>query len=129
MGAAMGAVRVETEQESRALRWRMVLESAARVSQRIFRGLWQSDALITLLMTALMLGSALAVAYSAHLNRTLYSDLASLQAERDGYQRQWTQLLLEQSALSAHSHVENRAVTELDMEVPARDDIVVLQTQ
>lgn len=129
MGASMGAVRVDSGQESRTVRWRMVLESAARVSQRIFRGLWRSDVLITLVMTALMLGSALAVAYSAHLNRTLYSDLAGLQAERDGYQRQWTQLLLEQSALSAHSHVESRAIRELDMQVPDRGDIVVLQTQ
>lgn len=125
----MGAVRIESEKESRVLRWRAVLESAARVSRRIFRNLWRSDVLITLGMVGLLLGSALAVAYSSHLNRALYSDLASLQKERDGYQRQWTQLLLEQSALSAHSHVESRAVRELDMEVPSREDIVVLQTQ
>lgn len=125
----MGAIRVESETESRVLRWRMVLESAARVSRRIFRNLWRADVLVTLAMVGLLLGSALAVAYSSHLNRSLYSDLASLQKERDGYQRQWTQLLLEQSALSAHSHVESRAVRELDMEVPSREDIVVLQTQ
>lgn len=125
----MGAIRIESEAESRVLRWRMVLESAARVSRRIFRNLWRADVLVTLAMVGLLLGSALAVAYSSHLNRSLYSDLASLQKERDGYQRQWTQLLLEQSALSAHSHVESRAVRELDMEVPSREDIVVLQTQ
>ena len=125
----MGAVRIESEPENRVLRWRMVLESAARVSRRIFLSLWRSDVLVTLSMVGVLLGSALAVAYSSHLNRSLYSDLASLQSERDGYQRQWTQLLLEQSALSAHSHVESRAVRELDMKVPAREDIVVLQTQ
>lgn len=125
----MGAVRIESEPENRVLRWRMVLESAARVSRRIFRSLWRSDVLVTLSMVGVLLGSALAVAYSSHLNRSLYSDLASLQSERDGYQRQWTQLLLEQSALSAHSHVESRAVRELDMKVPTREDIVVLQTQ
>ncbi|TDT37886.1 cell division protein FtsL [Halospina denitrificans] len=125
----MGAVRIEGETGNRALRWRMVLDSAARVSRRIFRNLWRSDVLLTLAMVGLLLGSALAVAYSSHLNRSLYSDLASLQEERDGYQRQWTQLLLEQSALSAHSHVESRAARELDMQVPSREDIVVLQTQ
>lgn len=125
----MGAVKVETGTNDRALRWRMVLERASRVSYRIFAGLWQREVLVTLLMTALLLGSALAVAYSSHLNRSLYSTLTSLQDERDGYQRQWTQLLLEQSALSAHSHVESRAVRELEMEVPSREDIVVLQTQ
>lgn len=125
----MGAVKVETRTNDRALRWRMVLERASRVSYRIFAGLWQREVLVTLLMTALLLGSALAVAYSSHLNRSLYSTLTSLQDERDGYQRQWTQLLLEQSALSAHSHVESRAVRELEMEVPSREDIVVLQTQ
>ena len=129
MGASMGAVRIERKADNRVVRWRMVLDRAARVSRRIFRNLWRGDVLITLAMVGLLLGSALAVTYASHLNRSLYSDLASLQKARDGYQRQWTQLLLEQSALSAHSHVENRAVRELDMKVPSRDDIVVLQTQ
>lgn len=125
----MGAVKVESGKHGRVARWRLVLDSAARVSHRIFRNLWRQDVLVTLIMTGLLLGSAVAVAYSSHLNRVLYTQLASLQDERDAYQRQWTQLLLEQSALSAHSHVEDRAIRELDMEVPAREDIVVLQTQ
>ena len=108
-------------------RLKKTLDTAMRVSERIFRGIWQRDVLITLALVAVLLGSAMAVAYAAHFNRVLYSSLSQLQLERDAYQRQWTQLLLEQSALSAHSHVEQQAVTELEMQVPEREDIVVVQ--
>ena len=125
----MGATAVRSETGARALRWREVLEAAARISGRIFRGLWDCRVLVTLLMLLVLTVSALAVVYASHLNRTLYGTLNDLRDDRDAYQRQWTQLLLEQSALSAHSHVEGRAARELDMKVPARDDIVVVTTR
>ncbi|KAA8980676.1 MULTISPECIES: cell division protein FtsL [Gammaproteobacteria] len=125
----MGATAVRSETGGRALRWREVLDAAARISGRIFRGLWGSRVLVTLLMLLVLTVSALAVVYASHLNRTLYGTLTDLRDERDAYQRQWTQLLLEQSALSAHSHVEGRAARELEMKVPARDDIVVVTTR
>lgn len=125
----MGATAIRSEAGGRALRWREVLDAAARISARIFQGLWDSRVLVTLLMLVTLTVSALAVVYASHLNRSLYSTLNDLRDERDAYQRQWTQLLLEQSALSAHSHVEGRAARELDMKVPARDDIVVVTTR
>ncbi|MEQ6886853.1 cell division protein FtsL [Salicola sp. Rm-C-2C1-2] len=125
----MGATTIRPETGGRALRWREVLDAAARISARIFHGLWDSRVLVTLLMLVTLTVSALAVVHASHLNRSLYSTLNDLRDERDAYQRQWTQLLLEQSALSAHSHVEGRATRELDMKVPARDDIVVVTTR
>ncbi|MGM0433384.1 MAG: cell division protein FtsL [Pseudomonadota bacterium] len=125
----MGATAVRSETGGRALRWREVLDAAARISGRIFRGLWDARVLVTLLMLLVLTVSALAVVHASHLNRSLYGTLNDLRDERDAYQRQWTQLLLEQSALSAHSHVEGRAARELDMKVPARDDIVVVTTR
>lgn len=125
----MGATTVRPTAEGRALRWREVLEAAGRISGRIFYGLWDSRVLVTLLMLVILTASALAVAYASHLNRALYGTLTDLRDERDAYQRQWTQLLLEQSALNAHSHVEGRATRELGMTVPAREDIVVVTTR
>lgn len=125
----MGATTVKPTAEGRAMRWREVLDAANRISGRIFYGLWDSRVLVTLLMLVTLTVSALAVVYSSHLNRTLYGNLTDLQDERDAYQRQWTQLLLEQSALSAHSHVEGRATRELEMKVPVREDIVVVTTR
>ncbi|PAU79947.1 cell division protein FtsL [Halovibrio salipaludis] len=125
----MGATAVRSEAGGRALRWREVLDAATRISSRIFRGLWDPRVLATLVMLLVLTASALAVVHASHLNRTLYGTLNDLRDERDAYQRQWTQLLLEQSALSAHSHVEGRAARELEMKVPARDDIVVVTTR
>ena len=121
----MGAVSVDNT--PKAFRWRQTFASAVRVSRRIFSELWQPRVLITLALVVCLVGSAVAVAYSAHLNRMLYSTLSDLQSERDAYQRQWTQLLLEQSALSAHGHIEKQAVSRLSMQVPERDDIVVIR--
>ncbi|MGM0449199.1 MAG: cell division protein FtsL [Pseudomonadota bacterium] len=125
----MGATTVRPTAEGRAMRWREVLDAASRISGRIFYGLWDSRVLVTLLMLITLTVSALAVVYASHLNRSLYGNLTDLQDERDAYQRQWTQLLLEQSALSAHSHVEGRATRELEMKVPVREDIVVVTTR
>lgn len=125
----MGATTVRPTTEGRAMRWREVLDAASRISRRIFCDLWDSRVLVTLLMLLTLTVSALAVVYASHLNRSLYGNLTDLQDERDAYQRQWTQLLLEQSALSAHSHVEGRATRELEMKVPVREDIVVVTTR
>lgn len=125
----MGATAVKSKSEGRMLRWREVLDAATRISRRIFEGLWDTRVLVTLLMLVALTVSALSVVHASHMNRSLYGTLADLRDQRDAYQRQWTQLLLEQSALSAHSHVEGRATRELDMKVPARDDIVVVKTR
>lgn len=120
----MGAVSVETGAGS--IRWRDGLASALRVSRLIMRGLWRRDLLITLVLVAALLASAIGVIYAVHLNRQLFSSLNRLQVQRDAYQRTWSQLLLEESALSAHSRVEQHAVTDLNMKVPGRDDITLV---
>jgi cell division protein FtsL len=73
-----------------------------------------------------LLASSVDVVVAAHENRTLFNTLAELQGERDRYQREWSQLLLEQSALSAHGRVEKLAAERLGMVVPGREDIVLV---
>jgi cell division protein FtsL len=80
-----------------------------------------------LALVTLLLASSIGVIYTVHLNRDLFSTLNRLQDQRDAYQRTWSQLLLEQSALSAHTRVEQAAVNKLDMKVPGRDDIRIVQ--
>lgn len=121
----MGAVSVQPE--TKGLRWRDSLASAWRISGQVFRGLWRADHLITLVLVVVLMASAIGVVYTVHLNRGLFSQLNHLQSQRDADQRTWSQLLLEQSALSAHNRVEQRAVNELDMKVPGKNDIQVVQ--
>ncbi|TBW56260.1 cell division protein FtsL [Marinobacter halodurans] len=105
------------------------VNTAMRLSRRIFAGLCQRHVLISAGLASVLVFSAIGVVYSAHENRVLFNDLAQLQAQRDGYQREWSQLLLEQSALSAHSRVEARASQGMNMVVPGKQDIVLVQAQ
>lgn len=77
-------------------------------------------------LVGVLLASSVGVVVAAHENRTLFNTLAELQGERDRYQREWSQLLLEQSALSAHGRVEKLAAERLGMVVPGREDIVLV---
>lgn len=119
---------VQTRTKLRPATVKAGMATAMRLSHRIFAGLWQRQVLITAGLASVLLMSSIGVVYSAHENRVLFNDLATLQDQRDGYHREWSQLLLEQSALSSHSRVENRAATNLGMVVPGRHDIVLVPT-
>lgn len=125
----MSAVTLERPAQAPVLRREQVrrgVNEALRLSVAIFRTLARRQVLITLGLSLALIGSAIGVAVSAHQNRNLYNTLSELQAARDGYQREWNQLLLEQSALSAHGWVEQQATGALDMIVPGREHIVLV---
>ena len=102
------------------------VSDALKLSAKIFHALAEPRVVVTLGLAALLIGSAIGVAVSAHQNRELYNILSELQLQRDAYQRQWSQLLLEQSALSAHGRIERKAAEELGMVVPGQENIVLV---
>ncbi len=125
----MSAVTLERPVRTSALTRENVrgrVSDALRVSGRIFRSLAEPRVVVSLSLAVLLIGSAIGVAVSAHQNRNLYNTLSELQAARDAYQREWSQLLLEQSALSAYGRIERKAVQELGMVVPGREHIVLV---
>ncbi len=71
-------------------------------------------------------GSALAVVGSAYESRQLLNELQRLETRRNALQVEWGRLLLEQSSLVAQGRVEDIAVAELGMKVPAIQNIVVI---
>jgi cell division protein FtsL len=81
---------------------------------------------LLVLWLAVML-SALAVVYSSHRCRLLYSELAILQQRENNLQVIWGQYLLEQSSLASLSRIEKKALTELGMTVPDIKDVVMVQ--
>lgn len=121
----MGAVAKITS-PPRHQRFRETARIGVRLSRQIFCALWQAPVLISFALVALLSASAIGVVYASHSNRLLFNELSNLQVERDAYQRQWSQLLLEQSALSAQSRIEQLATEEFSMVVPGRGDIVVV---
>ena len=125
----MGAVAIEQKTKTAGLNKQRVrdgLSTAVRLSRQVFVALQQRQAVISMVLVALLLVSALGVVVSAHENRELFNTLSELQGERDGYQREWSQLLLEQSALSAHGRVEQLASERFGMSVPGKEDVVLV---
>lgn len=125
----MGAVAIEEPVKTAKLNKQKVREgvaAAVRISRQVFDATRQRKVVATLALVALLLASSIGVVVSAHENRELFNTLSQLQAERDRYQSEWSQLLLEQSALSAHGRVENLASERFGMVVPGREDIVLV---
>ena len=125
----MGAVAIVEPVKTSRLNAQVVrngVASALRISGQVFAATRQRNVLISLSLVAMLLASAIGVVVSAHKNRVLFNGLSQLHEERDHFQREWSQLLLEQSALSAHGRVENLASTRFNMIVPGRQDIVLV---
>ncbi|MEE3170821.1 MAG: cell division protein FtsL [Pseudomonadota bacterium] len=125
----MGAVAIEEPVRTAKLNKQRVREgvaTAVRISRRVFDAMRQGRMLVTLALVGVLLASSIGVVVSAHDNRELFNTLSQLQAERDRYQSEWSQLLLEQSALSAHGRVEKLAAERFSMVVPERQDIVLV---
>jgi cell division protein FtsL len=80
-----------------------------------------------IVLSFLVLMSALGVVYTKYLNRNLHIQLEQLQEKRDQLHVEWTQLLLEQGMLASDVRVEKIAREKLGMIVPASKDIVVVQ--
>jgi cell division protein FtsL len=80
-----------------------------------------------LLLAVAVLGTALLVIETRHDSRLLFAQLQRLHGERDTLNTEWGQLLLEEGTWSEHRRVERMARTRLDMNIPGRDRIVVVQ--
>ncbi|MDX1755758.1 MAG: cell division protein FtsL [Marinobacter sp.] len=127
----MGAVTIERPVKAKPAklnteRLKEGVSRAYRLSRRIFSALAQRDVLVSLALVLVLISSAIGVVASAHANRGLFNELSRLQEQRDAYQREWSQLLLEQSALSAHGRIEHQAAERLEMVVPGKQDIVLV---
>lgn len=79
------------------------------------------------MLTVLVVFSALAVVFSSYQHRQYFNDYQELAEQRDELQVQWGQLLLEQSALAAHSRIEKVVTKKLGMYVPEPSEIVVVR--
>lgn len=80
-----------------------------------------------LLVWVFVLGSALAVPYSAHWSRQLLNELSAEMLQREKAQAEWGRLVLEQSTWTAHSRVENIAIRQLGMHVPEPTEVILVR--
>lgn len=101
-------------------------EQTQSVAQPIRSGLPSGSGWL-LTVWILILGSALAVPYSAHWSRQLLNELAAEMTQREKAQAEWGRLILEQSTWTAHSRVETIATRQLGMRVPEPNEVILVQ--
>ena len=80
-----------------------------------------------IVLVCLMLISAFAVVYIKNVERHMFNELQLLEQERDAYEVEWGQLLLEQSTLATPSQVQTTALNNLGMVVPDPSRIVMIE--
>jgi len=79
-----------------------------------------------MLMTLLVLISAIAVVELRHRNRTAFVQLQSLMQARENFEVEWGKLLLEEGAWSQHRRIASTAVSELGMGTPDNSRLVMV---
>ena len=86
-----------------------------------------AGSLLLLVLFVAVLGSALAVSYSAHVHRHLLNGLFDELRSRDKLQAEWGRLILEQSTWTAHSRIESLAVSQLHMRIPEPAEVQLVK--
>lgn len=90
-------------------------------------GVTGSSSLVFYLLLAALVGSGLMVVRTTHENRFAFNELQQLRDQANQLDVEWGQLLLEQSTFGVEGRIEQKAVEQLQMQVPDIDDIVMVQ--
>ncbi len=77
-------------------------------------------------LAALLLGSCVSLVYVQHVRRGLFTQLKTLQQERDRMHIEWGQLQLEASTWAAQDRIESVAVEKLGFHVPPASSVVLV---
>ncbi|MDO8329999.1 MAG: cell division protein FtsL [Fluviicoccus sp.] len=85
-----------------------------------------SAGVVALLVVGLV-GSAVGVAYSAHLARLKVQELQRLDEEKNNLDVEWGQLLLEQHAWGSYGRIGKLGAEELQMVPPPPESVVMVQ--
>ncbi len=93
------------------------------------RWLWHGPRMVTFVLCAIAVLSAIGVVAASHDTRRMYRDIQVLQQEQDDLESEYEKLLLEQSAWSNNSRVDQVAREDLKMVPPVVQNIVVVRTQ
>lgn len=85
-------------------------------------GVWLAGLLIAAVMT-----SAVAVVYVKYQTRLLFVDLQAMRVQREALDVEWDNLRLEEAALTNTVRVERRARKHLDMHLPERREMRIIE--
>lgn len=99
----------------------------AKILRGPLEALFSFKALTIFFLMIFVLLSAMAVIVSKHFDRSLHIRLQQLQKNRDDLHVEWSRLLLEQGTLGSDPRVEKIAREQLEMKVPAANQIQVMR--
>lgn len=80
-------------------------------------------------ISLLVLSSAISVVYSRHESRKLFVALQEMQSLRDDMDVEWGKLQIEQSTWATHSRVASKAISQLGMIVPTTENIRIIENK
>ena len=89
-------------------------------------GINNLSALTLIFMMTLTMVSGIAVVLKEHQNRTAFNELQELKDEGNELEVKWGQLLIEQSTFGVEGRVEEKAINELQMQLPVPAEIVMV---
>ncbi|MBL4828811.1 MAG: cell division protein FtsL [Aliivibrio sp.] len=96
-----------------------------QLASSIFRDLFGIGRLQLILLMTIFI-SAIGVVLVTHSTRQLVVERNNLYQEKDDFDNEWRNLILEETALSEHSRVQQRAINELNMKRPDSDKEVIV---
>ena len=89
-------------------------------------GINNISALTLIFMMTLTMVSGIAVVLKEHQNRTAFNELQELKNKGNELEVKWGQLLIEQSTFGVEGRVEEKAINELQMQLPVPAEIVMV---
>lgn len=92
-------------------------------------GMFRASTLGLCIMLAVVLVSGLSVVLKTHENRFAFNELQELKEHANSLEVEWGQLLIEQSTFGVEGKIEQKAVEQLDMQVPELSNIVMLREE
>ena len=89
-------------------------------------GINNISALTVIFMMTITMASGIVVVLKEHQNRTAFNELQELKDEGNELEVKWGQLLIEQSTFGVEGRVEEKAINELQMQLPVPAEIVIV---
>ena len=79
-----------------------------------------------LALLGLILVTGLSVVRTTHENRFVFNELQEMKAYANQLEVEWGQLLIEQSTFGVEGRIEQKAIEQLQMQVPEISNIVMV---
>ena len=97
------------------------------IVQQLMRWFFSPMPMAGSFLCGLLVVSSLGVAYSSHQTRNMYRDLQQLEKDHDDLEHEYEKLLLEHSAWSDYTRLNELAQDKLQMTAPETGEMVVLR--